>query len=154
MRPARAIALLGAAYALAGCGASAIDQVQAKVEQFAHATASRDYATLCSEILAPALVAAPDRLPGLSCQQAMKLFVESVQNPTLSVSKVSVKGSTASAVVLASATGQQAALESIAADRDQARLAAGVAGLAAVSRGGRRSTDRRAGSGSSDRRPV
>jgi len=30
--------------------------VQAKVEQFAHATASKDYATLCTQVLAPALV--------------------------------------------------------------------------------------------------
>ena len=112
MRPGRAIALLGAAYALVGCGASAKDQVQAKVEQFAHATASRDYATLCSEILAPDLVQHLTDA-GLSCPQAMKLFVQSVQNPTLSVSKVSVKGKTASAIVLASATGQKAALESI-----------------------------------------
>jgi hypothetical protein len=112
MRPARAIALLGAAYVLVGCGASAKDQVQAKVEQFAHATASQDYATLCSEVLAPDLVQHLTDA-GLTCQQAMKVFVQSVQNPTLSVSKVSVKGQTASAIVLASATGQKAALESI-----------------------------------------
>jgi hypothetical protein len=41
------------------------------------------------------------------------VFVQSVQNPTLSVSKVSVKGKTAAVTVLASATGQTAALESI-----------------------------------------
>jgi hypothetical protein len=112
MRAARAIALLGAAYAFAGCGASAKDQVQAKLEQFAHATASRDYPTLCAQILAPDLVQHLTDA-GLSCQQAMKLFVQSVENPTLSVSKVSVKGKTASAVVLASATGQKASLESV-----------------------------------------
>jgi hypothetical protein len=104
--------LLGAAYALTGCGASASDEVHAKVEQFAHATANRDYATLCSEVLAPDLVA---RLTGagLSCQQAMKVFVQSVENPALSVSRVSVNGKTASAIVLASATGQKASRESI-----------------------------------------
>jgi Holliday junction resolvasome RuvABC endonuclease subunit len=112
MRPARAIALLGAAYVIVGCGASAKDQVQAKVEQFAHATASRDYGTLCSQVLAPDLVQHLTDA-GLTCHQAMKVFVQSVQNPTLSVSKVSVKGQTASAIVLASATGQKAALESI-----------------------------------------
>lgn len=112
MRPARAIALLGAAYVLVGCGASAKDQVQAKVEQFAHATANHDYATLCSQVLAPDLVAHLTDA-GLSCEQAMKVFVQSVQNPSLSVSKVSVKGKSASAIVLASATGQKAALESI-----------------------------------------
>jgi hypothetical protein len=112
MRAARAIVLLGAAYVLVGCGASAKDQVQAKVEQFAHATASRDYATLCNQVLAPNLVQHLTDA-GVSCQQAMKVFVQSVQNPSLSVSKVKVNGKTASAIVLASATGQKASVESI-----------------------------------------
>ena len=104
--------LLGAAYVLVACGASAKDQVQAKVEQFAHATASRDYATLCNQVLAPDLVQHLTNA-GVSCEQAMKVFAQSVQNPTLSVSKVRVNGKTASAIVLASATGQKAAVESI-----------------------------------------
>lgn len=112
MRPAHGIVLLGATYALTGCGTSPRDQVQAKVEQFAHATANRNYGALCDEVLAPALV---QRLTnaGVSCRQAMKLFVQSVQNPTLSVRRVTVKGDTASATVLASASGQRASVESI-----------------------------------------
>ncbi len=112
MRPARVILLLCSAYALAGCGASAHQQVEAKVQQFAHATANKDYAALCNEVLAPALVAHLTAA-GLTCQQAMRIFVSSVQNPTISISKITVKGSTASAVVLAGATGQTAAIESI-----------------------------------------
>ena len=112
MRPWRVIALLCSAYVLVGCGASARQQVEAKVQQFARATANRDYAALCHEVLAPALVAHLTAA-GLSCQQAMRIFVSSVQNPTISVSKVNVHGSTATAVVLASATGQPAAVESI-----------------------------------------
>ncbi|MGI9184437.1 MAG: hypothetical protein ACR2GZ_05650 [Solirubrobacteraceae bacterium] len=112
MRSARVCVLLGIAYALVGCGASPRDDVRAKVQQFASATAKRDVAILCDQVLAPSLVA---RLTaaGLSCQQAMKLFVSSVQNPTLSVSRVTVKGASASAVVLTGATGQRAALEKI-----------------------------------------
>jgi hypothetical protein len=112
MRLARGIVLLGSAYALTGCGVSTREEVQAKVEQFAHATASRDYATLCTQVLAPALVTHLTDA-GVSCEQAMKIFASSVQNPSLSVSKVTVKGSTASAVVLAGATGQTPSLESI-----------------------------------------
>jgi hypothetical protein len=112
MRLARGIVLLGSAYALVGCGASANQQVEAKVQQFAHATAGRNTTTLCQEILAPALV---NHLTaaGISCQQAMRLFVDSVKNPTLSISKVTVSGSTASAVVLAQAAGQRSTLETI-----------------------------------------
>ena len=112
MRPGRVTALICSAYALAGCGATAHQQVEAKVQQFARATANRDYAALCDDVLAPALVAHLTAA-GLSCEQAMRVFVSSVQNPTISISKVTVRGSTASAVVLASATGQPAAIESI-----------------------------------------
>jgi hypothetical protein len=112
MRPGRWIPLLGVAYALSGCGASASDQVQAKLQQFAHAVASRDTGTLCSQVLAPDLVGHLTAA-GLSCQQAMRTFVDSVTDPSLSVSRVHVKGSSASAVVLARAKGQQSSLESV-----------------------------------------
>jgi hypothetical protein len=112
MKPGHALAILGAAYALAGCGASASQQVQAKLQQFAHAVAARDTGTLCSQVLAPDLVGHLNAA-GLSCQQAMSTFVNSVSDPSLSVSKVKVNGSSASAVVLARAKGQQASIESI-----------------------------------------
>lgn len=107
MRPARVIVCLGAAYALAGCGASASDQVQAKLQQFAHAVAARDPATLCRQVLAPALVKHLTAA-GLSCEGAMQTFVQSVTDPTLSVSSVTVNGSSASAVVVTGARGQWA----------------------------------------------
>jgi len=112
MKPARAIALIGIAYALAGCGASASDQVQAKLQQFAHAVASRDARTLCSEVLAPTLV---ERLTaaGLTCDDAMQTFFGSVSDPTIAVSKVSVKGANASAVVLSGAKGQPSSLDDV-----------------------------------------
>lgn len=114
MRPAgRAVgAVLAAALVLAGCGASARQEVQAKVQEFAHDTAAHDYAGLCRDILAPSLV---DRLEaaGLSCVQAMRVFATSVQDPSISVGKVEVTGHTASVVVLATAAGQPAALESV-----------------------------------------
>jgi hypothetical protein len=86
--------------------------VQAKVEQFAHATAGKDVHTLCTQVLAPALVS---RLTGagITCDQAMKIFVDSVSNPTISVSKITVHGQQASAVVLAAATGQTATVQRI-----------------------------------------
>jgi len=115
MRSARALVTVALVLVLgvAGCGSvSPTDQVRAKVHQFATATNTRDTRVLCDQVLAPALV---NRLTaaGLSCLQAMKVFVSSVSHPTLSVSKVSVTGASASAVVLAGATGQTAALESV-----------------------------------------
>ena len=113
MLSARLAALLGIAYALAGCGGSSPGaDVRAKVAQFGTATAQHEVTVLCDQVLAPTLVA---RLTaaGLNCPQAMKLFVASVQNPTISVSRVTIKGSAATAVVLAGATGQKPALETL-----------------------------------------
>ena len=112
MKPGHALALLGVAYALTGCGASSSDQVQAKLQQFAHAVAARDTGTLCSQVLAPDLVGHLNAA-GLSCQQAMKMFVQSVSDPSLSVAKVHVKGERASAEVLARAEGQPSSVESV-----------------------------------------
>ena len=72
----------------------------------------RDTGTLCSQVLAPDLVGHLNAA-GLSCDQAMKTFVQSVSNPSLSVSKVHVNGGSASAVVLARAQGQPSSLESV-----------------------------------------
>jgi hypothetical protein len=113
MRYPRVLVLLGAAYALAGCGASSSTEVQAKVTQFAHAVANRDTATLCQQVLAPTLVTRLTSAVGLSCQQAMRTFVEDIQDPTLSVGKVKVSGKTASVVVLATARGQDASVTSV-----------------------------------------
>ncbi|HWD76428.1 MAG TPA: hypothetical protein VG371_14910 [Solirubrobacteraceae bacterium] len=112
MRHACGLALLGAACALAGCGASANQQVQAKLQQFAHAVANRDASALCQQVLAPALVQR-FRAAGIDCEQAMRTYFDSVTDPTLSVSSVRIHGSSASAVVLARALGQQPALESV-----------------------------------------
>lgn len=112
MRVGCAFALVGCALALAGCGTSPRQQVEAKVQQFAHATASKDYAALCDDVLAPALVAHL-KAAGLSCRQAMKIFVSSVQNPTIRISRVSVNGSTAFAVVVAKAANQRPSRQSI-----------------------------------------
>jgi hypothetical protein len=112
MRLAHVVAPLVGACALAGCGASPRQEVEAKVQQFALATAAQDYATLCSQVLAPSLVAHLTAA-GITCHQAMKIFVSSVQNPTISVSQVTVNRLTASVVVIARATGQPSSREQI-----------------------------------------
>jgi hypothetical protein len=112
MRRARGLVLLLASGALAGCGASSDQQVQAKLQQFARAVATHDAGTLCHQVLAPALVQRFSDA-GLACEQAMQTYFQSVSDPTLSISKVKVNGSTASAVVLAGAHGQQSTLESV-----------------------------------------
>ena len=104
--------MAGTVTVLAGCGSSPRDDVKAKVEQFAQATANRDYTTICKEILAPSLLA---RLTssGITCPQAMQVALGSLQRPTLSIGKVSVSGSSASVVTLTTAQGQQASIATL-----------------------------------------
>jgi hypothetical protein len=112
MRHACGLALLASACVLAGCGASSSQQVQAKLQQFAHAVAGHDASVLCRQVLAPGLVQRFSDA-GLDCEQAMQTYFASVSDPALSVSKVSVHGSSASAVVLATAHGQPSTVESV-----------------------------------------
>lgn len=104
--------LLGVLAVLAGCGASAQDQVKQKVEQYVHAEATGDARTLCEQVLAPSLLA---RLAGagLKCEQAMHIHLSSVHDPFLSVGRVTIKGKNASVLALTGAHCQQAGIYAI-----------------------------------------
>lgn len=106
------VAVAIAACALGGCGASTSDQVQAKVRQFAHAVATRDAETLCGQVLAPALLTRFVAV-GLPCVRAMRIFLRSVNDPTLAVGRVVITGKRAEAITLSGARGQLGALTSV-----------------------------------------
>lgn len=115
MRATRAIApaaCLGALALLAGCGQSAQDQVQAKVNEFVTAIAHHDYRTLCTQVLAPSLLARM-AAGGIGCEQAMRISLGGVRDPLLSIGRISVSGSTAQAITLSGAAGQRGAFESL-----------------------------------------
>jgi hypothetical protein len=112
MRAAAGTLLLSAACVLAGCGTSARDQVRAKVEQFVTAAAHHDYTTICDEVLAPSLIGRLSAA-GVSCEQAMQIGFGGVVAPILSIARIDVKGSSASAITLTSARGQQASVDAI-----------------------------------------
>ena len=107
------VVLAGLALMLGGCGSTAGDQVRAEVQELAQATASHQYATICDQILAPALVAHLTR-NGISCVQAMRVGLAGVRDPVVSVGRVIVRGSRAWAITLTSARGQRATLVAIA----------------------------------------
>jgi hypothetical protein len=98
---------LAMVFALAGCGSSDSDQVNATLGQFAHAVATRDAAPICDHVLAPGLVARIENV-GLSCEYAIDRFFFSckVQDPSLSVGRVSIENDKAIALVYAGARGQ------------------------------------------------
>jgi hypothetical protein len=112
MRVAAGIILVSCAGVLAGCGTSNADQVKAKVDQFVTAAASRKYATICQQVLAPSLVARLEEA-GVTCPQAMEIAFGNVQDPTISIGKVTVSGNRASVLTLSAAKNQDASLEAI-----------------------------------------
>jgi len=112
MRLALRIVAVALVCALAGCGTSDRQLVRAKVEQFARAAATKDYKTICDQVLAPSLLAHLVA-GGIQCEQAMQIGLGKVRDPTLAIGRITVSGSHATVLAISSAYGQQASLESI-----------------------------------------
>jgi hypothetical protein len=110
MRVRAAVIVVTAAWTAAGCGASPKDQVRAKVQEFATATADKDYGTICDDVLAPALVAHLTKY-GIHCSDALRAALGAVRHPTLSIGPITVHGKRASVYALTLAQGQQASLD-------------------------------------------
>jgi hypothetical protein len=101
-----------AAATLGGCGGSPEDAVRAKVNQFADAARAHDYKTICTQVLAPALVAHLTA-NGLRCDKALRIPLGPVRGATVSIGKVTVHGASASVVALTVAQNQAAAIDTI-----------------------------------------
>ena len=101
--------MLICALTLAACGGtrepSDEEKVRATLTQFADATAKKDYQRLCDEVFAKELLRGISEI-GLPCEVAMRNSLADVDNPRLTVGRVSVKGRRASAEVRTSADGQ------------------------------------------------
>ncbi len=104
----RAALVLILSAALAGCGSrepSDEEKVRSTLSAFADATAKKDYQRLCDEIFARELLRGISEI-GLPCEVAMRKSLEDVDNPRLTVGRVTVRGKKASAEVRTSAEGQ------------------------------------------------
>jgi hypothetical protein len=112
MRATAVLVLLLTATGAAGCGAAPSDPVRAKVEQFAADARQHDYAAICDQVLATALL---ERLAaaGISCPGALSVALNGVSQPVLSIGKIRVQGTRAAVVALSAAAGQRAALTQI-----------------------------------------
>ena len=116
MKPALAAALAAAAL-LAGCGdagPTATEQVRTTLDEFGRATAAKDYQALCDEVFAPKLV---DKLGqvGLPCELAMQRSFEDVENPRLTIGKITVAKDekSAKAEIRSSASGQSPSQDTV-----------------------------------------
>jgi hypothetical protein len=103
------------AAAAAGCGTrepSDEEQVRGALTALADATAAKDYRRLCEEVFARELLEGIQQI-GLPCEAAMRQAFEDVQEPRLTVGRVSVSGQTASAEVRSSARGQEPSSDTV-----------------------------------------
>jgi ketosteroid isomerase-like protein len=101
------VALAAAALTLCGCGGGPSDaaQVRAAVLAFSRATAAKDYRRLCDDLLAPRLVEQV-KAAGLPCEDALQKGLGRVEDPKLTIGRITVDGDTARADVRTSARGQ------------------------------------------------
>ncbi len=110
MRRALAAVALAAATLAAGCGDSGPttrEQVRQTLDEFGRATAAKDYQALCDRVFAPQLVTKLTQV-GLPCEVAMQRSFEEVENPRLTIGKITVAEDekSANAEIRSSATGQ------------------------------------------------
>jgi hypothetical protein len=109
LRPVRFLAPALVLLVLAGCGDAGPtpeEQVRTTVGDFGHATAAKDYGKLCEEILAPQLVDKVTQV-GLPCETALRRGLGRVEDPHLTIGRVTVDGDKASAEVRTSAAGEK-----------------------------------------------
>jgi hypothetical protein len=104
----RAIAcVLAAAALVAGCGETQSEQEQVRetVTELGRATEEKDYQALCDRILAPSLVEELKEV-GLPCEVALQQALGDVEEPRLTIGKITINGERAQAEVRTSAAGQ------------------------------------------------
>jgi hypothetical protein len=109
LRRVRLLAPVLALALLAGCGDTGPtpeQQVRTTVSDFGHATAAKDYKTLCDRILAPKLIEDVTSV-GLPCEAALKKGLDNVKDPRLTIGRVQIDGDQASAEIRSSASGQE-----------------------------------------------
>ena len=107
------------------------------VERFAAASASKDYQTICNDLLSRALVARVEEV-GLRCETALQRGLGEVQAPKLEIRQVRVNGGRALVSVHSTAQGQAPSDDALqlVKEHDQWRIAA----LAAPQAGGTSTT--------------
>jgi hypothetical protein len=107
VRRAIPAALAAVALLAAGCGGGQSDeeQVRETVAELGRATEQKDYQALCDRILAPSLIEELKEV-GLPCEVALQQALGDVEDPKLTIGKVTVDGDRAEAEVRTSAQGQ------------------------------------------------
>jgi len=110
-------AAAAAAALLAGCGddgPTAQEQVRTTLDEFGRATQAKDYQALCDKVFAPQLIAKLTQV-GLPCEIAMQRSFEDVEDPRLTIGRITVAKDekSAKAEVRSSASGQSPSQDTV-----------------------------------------
>jgi len=113
-RTLAAAALAAALVAGCGSGPSAQEQVRDTLDEFGRAMSAKDYQALCDHVLAPKLIEKLTQV-GLPCEIAMQRAFEDVQNPRLTIGKITIAQDekSASAEVRTAASGQSPSQDTV-----------------------------------------
>ena len=99
-------AVLAAAALLSACGEDDESAVRETLERYAKAVESKDYQTICDELLAQDLLENLRRVQA-PCETAIQGGLRDVDRPTITIRSVKVDGDTASAVARSDAANQE-----------------------------------------------
>ena len=105
--------VLVSAIAASGCGReSEEEKVRAKLDEFASATAKKDYDTICDDVFSEKLVEQVKRT--LPCEVALKQSdLGSAKSPKLDIKRIRVDGKRATADVTSSAANQRPSKDTV-----------------------------------------
>ena len=106
-----AAVVLASAALLAACGDDESD-VRDTLNEFADATAKKDYQRLCDDLLSPELVEQV-RSVNLPCEVALRTGFEDVEEPRIEIRSVKIDGDTARAQVRSTARNQEPSVDVI-----------------------------------------
>jgi hypothetical protein len=109
LRPVRYLAPALALLLLVGCGEEGPtpeEQVRTTVSEFARATAAKDYGALCDRVLAPDLIDDVESI-GLPCERALQQGLGEVEDPRLTIGRISITDDKATVEVRSSAAGEE-----------------------------------------------
>ena len=99
-------ATLACAALLAACGQDDETAVRETLERYAKAVESKDYQTICDELLAQDLLENLRRVQA-PCETAIQGGLRDVERPTITIRSVKVDGDTATAVARSDAANQE-----------------------------------------------
>ena len=105
--------VLVSAIAASGCGReSEEEKVRAKLDEFASATAKKDYDTICDDVFSEKLVEQVKRT--LPCEVALKQSdLGAAKSPKLDIKRIRVDGKRATADVTSSAANQRPSKDTV-----------------------------------------